>query len=138
MKRIFILTLILGTTLFAQEKSVQLSITVTNITSSEGVISIGLFNSDESLGKYEQRIDGKNIVVTGSEINVEFTVPTGEYAIGVFHDTNSNGSLDKNGIGIPEEPYAFSNNRYKSFGRPDYELSKFIVSDSTHKTLELR
>ena len=36
-------------------------------------------------------------------------VKPGNYAIAVFHDLNGNGKLDRNLIGLPSEPYGFSN-----------------------------
>src|SRR5262245_49789263 len=37
-------------------------------------------------------------------------VPYGDYGVAVFHDENSNGKMDKYVLGIPLEPYGFSNN----------------------------
>jgi uncharacterized protein (DUF2141 family) len=38
-----------------------------------------------------------------------FQVPPGGYAIAAYHDENGDGRLDRNGVGIPTEPYGFSN-----------------------------
>lgn len=45
----------------------------------------------------------------------------GIYAISIFHDENDNGKLDTNFIGIPTEPYGFSNNAKGMFGPPDFK-----------------
>lgn len=55
-------------------------------------------------------------------------VPGGEYAIAVYHDINANEKLDSNLIGIPREPYGFSNNAKGRFGPPDWEDAAFVVS----------
>jgi uncharacterized protein (DUF2141 family) len=34
----------------------------------------------------------------------------GQYAVILFHDENGNGKLDQNVLGVPNEPYGFSNN----------------------------
>jgi len=47
-------------------------------------------------------------------------LPHGQYAIAVYHDVNGNGKLDKNLLGIPSEPYAFSNNPRAKWKRPDF------------------
>ncbi len=52
----------------------------------------------------------------------------GEYAISLFVDENGNGKLDSNAIGIPIEPYAFSNDASGAFGPPTFEQAKFVVS----------
>ena len=62
---------------------------------------------------------GKDVEVTGKSVVYSFKdVPFGTYAVAIFHDTNSNGKLDKNLFGIPKESYAFSNNVYGALGLP--------------------
>jgi len=57
--------------------------------------------------------------VTGQTLVYTFKdVPIGTYAIAIIHDTNSNGKLDKNFLGIPKEGYAFSNNVFGVLGLP--------------------
>ena len=55
-------------------------------------------------------------------------VPYGEYAIAVYHDENANGRLDKNLVGMPSEPYGFSNNARRTFGAPTWEKARFPVA----------
>ena len=43
------------------------------------------------------------------------------FAIGAHHDRNANEKLDKNALGLPTEPYGFSNNPKRGFGPPSYE-----------------
>ena len=45
----------------------------------------------------------------------------GQYTIILFHDENGNGKLDKNALGVPTEPYGFSNNVRGFLGPPDFE-----------------
>ena len=58
---------------------------------------------------------GGRMTVTLNEL------PEGALAISAFHDTNGNGKLDRNAIGIPTEPYGFSNNATGQFGPPRFE-----------------
>jgi len=53
----------------------------------------------------------------------------------MYHDLNSNDELDKNFLGIPTEPYAFSNNA-RGFGLPPYKKAMFKL-DSREKILEI-
>lgn len=52
-------------------------------------------------------------------------IPFGDYGVRVYHDTNGNGKLDKNFIGIPKEAYGFSNNARGTFGPPKDEEVRF-------------
>ncbi len=36
-------------------------------------------------------------------------VPAGPLAVAVYQDANGNGRLDRNALGVPSEPYGFSN-----------------------------
>src|ERR1043165_172855 len=82
---------------------------VTGIRSVKGQVKIALFNSSDTwLGEHP---------AYSSTIKVD-DVPYGDYGIAVFHDENSNGKMDKNFLGIPQEPYGFSNNVRVTFGPP--------------------
>lgn len=78
--------------------------------------------------KEEGFLDGKSAVHT-FKINPETSHITinlpaldkGRYALALFHDINQNGKLDRNFIGIPKEPYAFSNDARGSFGPPKFD-----------------
>jgi uncharacterized protein (DUF2141 family) len=48
-------------------------------------------------------------------------LPDGPLAISLFQDANANGRLDMNAMGIPVEPFAFSNNAVGNFGPPTFE-----------------
>lgn len=48
-------------------------------------------------------------------------VPAGAYAVAVFQDMNGNNRLDKNTLGIPTEPYAFSRNPVVKWSAPTFK-----------------
>ncbi|MBK8497596.1 MAG: DUF2141 domain-containing protein [Flavobacteriales bacterium] len=53
----------------------------------------------------------------------------GVYAIKIFHDVNNNGELDTNWLGIPTEPYGFSNDAMGTFGPPAFKDASFVVGE---------
>jgi uncharacterized protein (DUF2141 family) len=53
----------------------------------------------------------------------------GIYCFRAFHDVNGNGELDTSWIGLPTEPYGFSNNARGRFGPPDIEKQIFEIRD---------
>lgn len=63
-------------------------------------------------------------------------LPAGEYALVVFHDANSNGTLDKNFIGIPREWLGFSN-RYWPEGPPTFARAAFRLEENETKTIDV-
>ena len=64
-------------------------------------------------------------VQTMGELHATLRLPFGKYAITIFHDVNDNEELDTNFIGIPKEPYGFSNNPKSSFGPPGFDDAVF-------------
>lgn len=58
-------------------------------------------------------------------------VPNGTYGVKLFHDVNGNGRMDTNAMGIPREPYGFSNNARGRFGPAKFEDASFTVDKTT-------
>lgn len=57
-------------------------------------------------------------------------LPPGKYAVAAYVDTNNNGKLDKNFLGVPKEIYGFSNDARGMFGPPDFSAAVFKVGDT--------
>ena len=56
-------------------------------------------------------------------------VPPGNWAVLSCLDENDNGQLDRNILGIPKEPYAFSREARGRFGPPSFEDAAFTVRE---------
>ena len=104
----------------------QLTISILNIEENRGEILIAIYNSKndfliESKVYKVLKIEISNKKASGSWADL----PKGNYAISLFHDINKNKKLDTNRLGIPSEPYGFSNDAIGKFGPPSYEKAKF-------------
>lgn len=64
-------------------------------------------------------------------------LPDGDYAVSLFVDRNANGKLDSNAIGVPTEPYAFSNDAAGNYGPPAFEQARFSVKGDTRAVIHL-
>lgn len=73
---------------------------------------------------------GKNSIST-----VITDLPYGKYAVMVFQDMNGNKKLDKNFLGIPTEPFAFSNNYKPMFRAPRWEDCEFEYSAKSNMVI---
>ncbi|MBD8628548.1 DUF2141 domain-containing protein [Oxalobacteraceae sp. CFBP 8753] len=66
-------------------------------------------------------------------------VPTGSWAVLSYQDENDNGKLDRNVLGIPKEPYAFSRDARGRFGPPSFEDAAFeLRGEKAVTTIKLR
>jgi len=108
-----------------------LIVKITGLHSEKGQVKIALFNSPDTwLGDHPKY--NTTIAVNSQSVSWKLAdVPYGDYGIAVFHDENKNGKMDKNFLGIPQEPYGFSNNMRVTLGPPSWDKSKFVVGGST-------
>ena len=122
-------TFALGATPPPAPAAQTVTVLVTALASTQSVVKLNFYNAPEKFLKDGQqafrlvvRPDGK------SEITVPVELAAGEWAVALTQDTNNNDKLDKNLLGIPTEPYAFSNNVRPRFAPPKFEECKFVVS----------
>jgi uncharacterized protein (DUF2141 family) len=65
-------------------------------------------------------------------------LPTGAYAVSLFHDENRNGKLDTL-MGIPREGFGFSRNPPVRFGPPKFAAARFTIgSGETAQSVRLK
>lgn len=88
---------------------------------------MGLFNSDETYMKERYR-SAKAEVIDNKAVITITNIEKGTYAYSLFHDVNDNGKMDKNFLGIPKEPYGFSNDLKGRMGPPAFEKAKFDLT----------
>lgn len=68
--------------------------------------------------------------IVNQEATIEFSMPSGQYSVAVFHDEDSNNDLNmKMGI-IPTEDFGFSNNARGKYGPPKFKDTLFTLSKS--------
>ncbi len=115
-------------------KSGTLSIEINNIKSPGGKVWIGIYDSESSfLIKEKAILEGVAIEKEGL-LTVEIPdLKFGQYAVAVFHDENNNGKMDRNAIGIPSEPFAFSRIPKSKWRLPKFEEVKFSFNTPEQK-----
>lgn len=101
---------------------------VKNVESERGNLMVQVLNEEEvPVASKIFPVRGKN-----EENLVKLRLPSGPYAVRVFHDINANGELDKNLMGMPTEPYGFSNDARATFGSPKLE-DQLVLLDRDQK-----
>lgn len=136
MKVLFLLSLF--TTLsFAGE----LKIIVKNINPNQGMMRLALWDGANGFPKdYRTSIDQVSVSVT-NEVEYTFTnLSKDSYAMAIFQDLNSDEDLNTNAIGIPKEPFGFTNNPRLLFGPPTFKKCKVQVpaTGTVTKTIYLK
>ncbi len=117
----------------------ELRISVTNLTAAQGNLFIGIYNRAEGFLEVKNVVWSATIPVTRTgfmDIPVQGLAP-GTYAVACFHDLNGNGKMDMNMLGIPTEPYCFSNNVRPRFRAPNWDETKFELGPAG-KSISMR
>ncbi len=109
----------------------QLTIEVQNIEVVDGYIRIGIFNSNEKFLKKDSTFKKYKVAVeNNTETIIIDDLPKGEYAFILYHDKNSDGKMNRKLIGIPKEPFGFSNNVRPKFSKPTFDECMFLLDDN--------
>jgi uncharacterized protein (DUF2141 family) len=127
MKTIIFLTLMFALNLaFSQEgETSTLTVVVENIKSDEGEVLAGLY-TQETFMRTEAEFGAKSGKIEKGKVILVFeNVPAGTYGLSVMHDKNSNGRMDFEASGMPQEDYGISNNIFNPFGPPKWEDARF-------------
>ena len=127
MIRTALLTLALAAPFAAQvTHAADLVIHVDNVKSAAGQVMVALYDNADGFLKHPVRAEKAKADKTGTTL-VFHDVAPGDYGFAVFQDTNDNGRMDRNLMGIPTEPIAFSNNAQGRMGPPDFAAVKLAV-----------
>ncbi len=118
--------------LFAQH---TLKVEVSGIKKIEGSIEVCLFDSPDNYMKEAVKCFWIDVEKEMMECRFD-SLSSVEYAVVIIQDLNGNKDLDTNFMGIPKEPYGFSNNPSTTFGPPSFEGASFSVDGN--KTIAIR
>jgi uncharacterized protein (DUF2141 family) len=112
-----------------QNDQIPLTITLKNLKTPTGPVEVTFYQEKNKFLSltdiYKTYILKPNGTTFVAKID---DLPFGEYAIASFQDVNSDGVIDKNKIGIPKEPYAFSNNYKPKTRGPKFGECRFVYS----------
>ena len=95
----------------------------------DGTVLLAVYNKEEYFGKTKanQKTDPKHILLGAKGLisnykgKVTFDLPYGKYVVAGIHDLDDNGVLTGNFLGMPKEPFGFSNNKRGNFGPPKWD-----------------
>ena len=116
-----------------------LEVRVTDLRSTAGNVMVAVVDSEA--GWKDRAPAVAQLILPVREGEIAFTLDAlkqGQYAIRVFHDQNGNGELDSNLLGMPREPWGFSNDATGAFGPPRWSDARFsLEGDGARQTIRL-
>jgi uncharacterized protein (DUF2141 family) len=88
-------------------QAATVTVQVSGVESAQGRVFVGLCPTALDPGACTQ---GDSRAARPGGMSFTFRgVPAGQIAVAVYQDINGNGRLDRNALGVPTEPYGFSN-----------------------------
>ncbi|GAA6153682.1 DUF2141 domain-containing protein [Pseudoteredinibacter isoporae] len=123
----------------AEQNQHQLTLLIKGYEESTGTTYLSLYDKAEhfnkmdgkSVANVQQRISGDTLRITFHDLN------SGQYAVSLYHDANNNRELDRNMLGIPSEPYGFSNDA-GAFGPAKFNKASFTLEADKTIVINLR
>jgi len=105
-----------------------------------GVVEVALFDAEAAYARRKAPVRSVRAPVSGRSVEVRFDgIAPGRYGAMAYHDVNGDGRLNTNPVGMPTEPYAFSNNARGRFGPAPWTAASFRTGPGeTRQVITLR
>lgn len=89
-----------------------------------GQVNYAVYGDEAAWGRRKGAIKSGTAAV-GAEVVLQ--LPPGVYAVMAYHDRNADLKLNTLPIGLPTEPYGFSNDSRGRFGPPSWGAARFTL-----------
>lgn len=130
MKRILnpVITAGLAAGFAGQAAAADLTVRIEGVEVATGTFHVAVFDAD-GWHKNED-VAGRLLAVNeGSELTFSGLAP-GAYGIKIYQDVDDNGGLNLGLLGIPSEPYGFSNDASARMGSPKFKQARFELTEA--------
>ena len=129
------LTLALGA--YGAVGAETLTIVIEDIRVASGTIQVQVQASESQFEEGGAVAQFREPAIEGSITLVAADLPPGQYAVRIMHDVNGNEDLDANFVGMPTEPFAFSNNARAMFGPATWKDASFTLEGEVTQVITL-
>jgi uncharacterized protein (DUF2141 family) len=110
-----------------------LTVHVTHVSPKGGIVSLALYTA-KNYDDDDHPTLSRNVRAVSPETVIHLDdVAPGRYAIKMMQDINRNGKFDTSWLGLPEEPYGFSNNARPVLSEPGFKRTSFRVSKGENR-----
>jgi len=115
-----------------------LVVTVEAVSPRGGNLRVALYDRTSYAGHDADPVADRVVNAVAPETIIEFDdIDPGTYAVKMFQDINRNGRFDTNVIGLPAEPFGFSNDARPLFDQPSFDAAKFTIGTGK-RTITIR
>jgi len=126
--------LLCSSLLYAAGGHHTLTVEAKGFKNNEGEVQFSLYNKDGSIPdkKLNQYFKMKRVHVKNGKAKAIFTdLPSGKYAVSLYHDENNNHKIDK-GMMLPEEGVGLTNFKtINFFNVPNFKAASFTLNKNS-------
>ncbi|MBF2028366.1 MAG: DUF2141 domain-containing protein [Oscillatoriales cyanobacterium C42_A2020_001] len=115
----------------------NLIVDVNGLKDKNGLLCIKVFNGSQGFPNSNDRAIKRDCIkITEEPMRFVYKgLAAGNYAVAVFHDSNGDRSLNRNGAGMPTEGYGFSKNPVVKTSAPKYGEAVFLLAGANTRTV---
>lgn len=129
----------LGLGLGGAARAAELELEVQGLATTEGYLLVAVFADAKNW--LRQPVAVRRVAAAAAEdgkLTVQLSaLPDGPLALSIVHDLNGNGRLDMNPVGMPVEPFCFSNNAVGGFGPPRFDDAVLSAANGARVAVKL-
>jgi len=116
--------MVAGSAALAQDSAIE--VRVLGLQTDDGHVVCTLYEDAESWLSSDTYVASNRVKPAHGEAVCRFpSIPAGTYAVTFIHDTDDNGSLETNFLGMPKEPWGVSCDPRRRMGPPRFDASSF-------------
>jgi uncharacterized protein (DUF2141 family) len=113
----------------AAASAATLTVKVQNIDKGGGELHVALYDEASWPNDDAKPLADAVVSAVAPQTVVTLTnIPPGVYGAKSYQDVNRNGKFDQNWLGLPLEPYGFSNDAHPILSEPGFDRTKFTVT----------
>src|SRR5581483_9145287 len=113
----------------APTATANLTIRVENVLPAGGILRLGLYDAARYPDDDSKPVASADVpAVAGETVIILHGIPPGTYAIQTFQDVNSNDKMDTSWLGLPLEPFGFSQDATPFLSKPSFDDVKFNLA----------
>ena len=118
----------------------SLTIHVQNVLPAGGIVRLGLYDAARYPDDDSKPVASADVpAVTGETVITLHNSPPGTYAVQTFQDVNANDQMDTSWLGLPLEPFGFSQDAKPFLSKPSFDEVKFnLAAGDNSQTLHLQ
>jgi uncharacterized protein (DUF2141 family) len=108
----------------------KLIVEIDGLQNKKGQVCASLFSSSQGFPSDRKRVLQRQCTqISETPLTLTFdNLKAGSYAVAAIQDLNGDGTLNRNGLGMPVEPYGFSRNPEVRTSAPKFGDAAFILA----------